>query len=304
MSTEAEVLRPGWPSRFDRWLFAEGDFERYLLIRRALAVLMALRIATWRYHDYAELPKELVHHVWYWSWLQGMPPVQVMIAIQVIGVAAAIAFLVGWRPNVTFPAAWAAFVALAGLRAGLGKVLHNDALPILAMVPFLWSAPIRSSDPSAPARSGWPLRAAQVVVATIYFATGMQKLVSSGPAWVASDNMHWIMVRAADGANFLPGVPEWIASEPVVWHVSALLLIGLELTFPLVFVNDWFRRVLVSGAIAMHLVTLVTLELDYMSWVFVDLALFINWIALRDRWRSAGGSEPVGAVESIEGGSA
>ena len=43
---------------------------------------------------------------------------------------------------------------------------------------------------------GWPVRTSLVVVAGMYFLTGFQKVVSSGPAWVLSDNLRNVMYGA------------------------------------------------------------------------------------------------------------
>lgn len=281
----------------DRWLFADGDPDRHLLVRRLFAALLLVRILTWRYHDFADLPRELVWHVWYWDWLERMPPVPAMVAIQVVGAVAAVGVLTRRRVNQCFVVAWVAFLALAGLRSGVGKVLHNDALPLIAMVPFLWPGPTARSEPCAPARAGWPLRSAQLLVATIYFLTGVQKLVHSGIEWVTTDNMRWIMEGAArDGV--LGAVPEWIASQPILWRTSAVALLGMELLFPLALVHRWPRRLVVTGAVTMHVMTLVTLRLDYLSWAGVVLVLFVDWGALLRRRGDApaeqrgGGAEP------------
>jgi hypothetical protein len=288
--TRGRVPVPSRLAAIDRWIFADGDPRRYLVVRRALAALLLVRIATWRYHSYAGLPDELVHHVWYWRWTDGMPHLGAMVALQVLGVLAALGVLVGRRPAACFAVAWGCFLALAGLRAGVGKVLHNDAMALVAMVPFLVPGPARADDPGAAGRSGWPLRAAQLVVVLIYFTTGVQKLVHSGVEWVTSDNMRWIMEGGAAGARLLPAVPEWIASEPLLWRSAAVALLGLELAFPLVLVHRWARRVLLAGVVTMHLLTLVTLELDYLSWIAVDLALFIDWVALGERRHYIGAS--------------
>lgn len=279
------------PGRLDRWIFAPGDLDRLLLVRRLLAVLMTVRVLTWRYHDYAELPQSLVHPVWYWSWSSTMPPLSVMVAIQVIGVAAGVAVLVGRRANQAFVVLWCCFVALAGLRAGLGKVLHNDALPILAIIPFLWpiagqaaqSGSGVASDTRAGQAAGWQIRSAQLVVATAYTLTGVQKLRHSGPDWFLTDNMAWIMSSVSGDGGGLSAIPTAIAREPVLWRPAGYALLFAELLFPLVFLNRWTRAVLVSCVVALHLITLVTLRLDYLSWVWVVLVLFIDWSALRER---------------------
>lgn len=279
------------PCRVDRWIFADGDLDRLLLVRRLLAVLMTVRVLTWRYHDYAELPQSLVHPVWYWSWSSTMPPVGVMLVIQVIGVAAGVAVLMGRRANQAFVVLWCCFVALAGLRAGLGKVLHNDALPILAIIPFLWPIADRAvqrgsgapQDEPAGQTAGWQIRSAQLVVATIYTLTGVQKLRHSGPDWFLTDNMAWIMSSVSGDGGGLSAIPTAIAREPLLWRPAGYALLFAELLFPLVFLNRWTRAVLVTCVVALHLITLVTLRLDYLSWVWVVLVLFVDWRAVRAR---------------------
>ena len=126
-----------------------------------------------------------------------MPPAGVIVALQVVGVAAAVAAALRWRTRATFAVAWVVYLVLAGLRGSRGKVLHNDLL--LAVVPrrrSCWrrSTP-RGTTPRRPDEHGWPVRVAMVHHAPlVYFFAGYHKLRRSGLDWAIGDNVRYVML--------------------------------------------------------------------------------------------------------------
>jgi len=144
-----------------------------------------------------------------------MPSRHIVLVAQVLGIAAAALAAFGLRARISLPVAWACAVLLNGMATSIGKVVHNDVLLLLCLVPLL---PARTSDawsvdawlagrkrdsgiqPSSEMAVwyGWPVRTALVVAAGGYFFTGLAKLVFSGPAWALSDNLLWVLYAASD----------------------------------------------------------------------------------------------------------
>jgi hypothetical protein len=286
--------------RVDRWLFAPGTTAQLVVVRTALAGLLALRIGLWPFAQLARQPRALFSPPPFLSWLAAMPPAGAIVALQVVGVTAAVVVIAQRRPRLGFALAWAAFAVLAGLKGSQGKILHNDVLLLLASAPFLLAPPVRwQRGPARPGRA-WPVRAGWVVVAVAYGTAGLRKLQSSGLSWVTSDNFRWILYSAAAGPrSALPGLTRAMANQAWLCHLLAAGLLGFELLIPLALLFRPARSVAAVAAILLHGLTWLTLGLDYWAWAGVVAILFIPW----DRWlEPCAGAEPSSQVVRGEAG--
>ena len=241
---------------------------------------MGLQMAFFPWSQLAELPPSLFRPVPLLWFLDAMPPAPVILAVQALGVAAAVLATIGWRRPLTFALAWLPYLVLAALRASRGKIQHNDLLLVIAAVPFLLAPPTRwlhraSAAPSP--RWGWPGRVALTVVAGAYFFSGLRKLLTSGLAWVASDNMRWILYAGADGKAKVPEAALFIADRPWLAHLAAAGIMAFELGFPVLMLLRRTRPALVVLAFVFHGGTWITLGLDYWSNAFVVALLLVDW---------------------------
>lgn len=269
--------------RAERWLFGAETPRRLVLVQVALAVVIGLRVALGPYRELAGQPAALFRPVWFLRALDAMPGVEAIVALQVVGTVGAVVAVVGRGRSrrAGLVVAWLCLLVLAGLRGSRGKVMHNDALLLLATVPLL-VAPLvaRSSDRRPSTRYGWPLRTSMVVVAGAYFFAGFHKLVESGPAWVVSDNLSNVLaVAARSGRVAFPWLPEAVAGLPVVPVVVAGLVLALEVTFPLALVWARLRPGYAVGAVALHSATWLLLGLDYWAWAAVTPLVLVDWPA-------------------------
>src|SRR5688500_4833774 len=112
----------------DRWLFAPLAARHVRWVRTVLALLIAARLALSPFRALANVPDALFVPVSGLLPFRSVPSVGVIVAVQLVGAAAALLAAAGRRPRVTLPIAWLALLALAGLRSSLGKILHNDVL--------------------------------------------------------------------------------------------------------------------------------------------------------------------------------
>lgn len=269
--------------RLEAWLYPTASELQLSAVVAGLAALMGLQMAFFPWSQLAELPPSLFRPVPLLWFLDGMPPAGVIVTIQVVGVIAAVLATLGWRRPVMFALAWLPYLLLAGLRASRGKIQHNDLLLLIAAVPFLAAPPTRwlhraSTTPSR--RWGWPSRAALTVVAGAYFFTGLRKLLASGVAWVASDNMRWILYAGANGKAKVPEVALFIADRAWLAHVVAAGIMAFELGFPFLMLSPRTRPALVVLAFAFHGGTWVTLGLDYWKYALVVTLLLVDWRAV------------------------
>ena len=266
-------------ARLDGWLFEPEPAGRVRAIRAALAALILLRLATGPYRDLGGQPAALFQPVWLVSWLDRMPSAEVLIGLQVVGGLAAALAVIGWRERGTFFVAWSSLLVLSACWASRGKVQHND-LPLLLVAAVLVAAPvgIRWTDERRGAAWGWPVRTSILIVTGIYFLTGFQKLLSSGPAWVLSDHLRNVMY-SAPFAGHAPTdeVSRFIADRPVVAQLVALTTITVELGAVVALVRERTRVAYVAAIAFLHAGIFLTLGLDYSMWVGTAAIVLIDW---------------------------
>ena len=269
--------------RVERFLFPAASAEQLAALRVGLCLILAGRLATGPYAELAGQPQELFRPISFMELLPAMPPRPVVLSLQAVAVLAATLGALGLRARVTLPLAWACAVFLNGMLASTGKVVHNDVVLLLCLVPLLaapcadaWSLDARRAcrrSPEAASRLyGWPLRTAAIVVAGAYFFAGLAKFVNSGPAWVTSDNLRWALYASSDSELAL-----FIADRPWLAHTLAAGTLLLELGFPLVLLFPRATWVFVPGAVLLHAGIWLAMGLDYSAQAATAVVVFTNW---------------------------
>ncbi|MEU4363351.1 hypothetical protein [Promicromonospora sp. NPDC023987] len=302
----ATLSLAGWLGRrFDAAVVAPGRPGPVVLLRVALALIIALRLLAHDWSLVAERPAELTSHLWILGWLPGLSP-SVLVAIQVVGLAGVALVVIRRAPRAGLVLSWLSLLVLAGLWGASGKFHHNDLLLLTATFPVLFArAPDRSNRPAAgdvagdmagdgdgTARAitwGWTPRAALAVVGCVYFLTGLQKLRHSGLTWVFSDNMSWVLLQGADSSPVSPELVRALAETPVLPQLLAGGALALELGAPLLLCWRPTRLAFAGAVTAMHLSIWVCLGLDYSPWWLTVWAVTLatgvptGWAAVRDR---------------------
>jgi hypothetical protein len=280
--------------RLEGWLLTAGTPERLAAIRIGLCTVLALRLTRTVYLSIAGQPPALYRPLSFMHAFGSMPSWRAVVPVQIVGGVAAVLAALGWRARFTLPVAWASGTFLGGMTTSLGKVVHNDVLLLLCMVPLLvapvsdaWSLDARAgrTERGSSLRYGWAVQTALIVVAGSYFFSGFAKLVNSGVAWAAGSNMRWILYISSDSR---PTPDHWslfIADRPWLAHLVAALILLLELGFPVILFWKRARPVFVIGAIAFHLGTWLTLGLDYWAQAATVVVVLIDWPAVVDRAR-------------------
>ncbi|HVQ88182.1 MAG TPA: hypothetical protein VMT88_08370 [Actinomycetes bacterium] len=268
-----------WSTTIDRRLLMPGSAHRLACMRVALSVAIVFRLAGHQWWQMAGRPPELFEPVAIAAWLSTVPPVGVLVAIEVIGVAAGIAVWFGRWQLWGLRIAWLCLLILGALYSSAGKIMHNEVMLLLVTIPVLVAAPgARVGDRRLSVAYGWAPRAAVAIVASVYFFTGFQKVIHSGPAWVFSDNMSWVLYSgAASGQSLAPTltatiaglawVPSLLAGGALLLELSAPALIGWRVTRPL----------FIAAVCGMHLSIGVALGLDYSGWILAVVAVLLPW---------------------------
>jgi hypothetical protein len=282
--------------RAEAWLFAPGDPRRLAALRIGLGAVLAARLATGPYQELARQPAALFRPISFLRLLDAMPPPPVVAVLQVVAVAAAVLATLGVAARATLPVAFLAGLPLVAMTSSIGKVVHNDVLLLLVLVPLLpaptgdaWSrAALRRRGSGGPRRGvspryGWPVRTAMVVVAGAYFFTGLAKLLHAGPAWVTSGNLRWVLYASSDAQAAPNQAALFVADRPWLAHLVALATVVLELSFPLVLLRPRAAWVLVPGVLGLHAGIWVAMGLNYWPMAATVVLVLVDWAALADR---------------------
>jgi hypothetical protein len=287
--------------RLEAWLFAPGDPRRLAVLRIGLCGLLAVRLAIGPYAELASQPPALFRPILFLRLLERMPPRGLVVALQALAVAAAVLAAAGLWTRVVLPLAWAAALPLVAMTSSLGKVVHNDVLLLLCLVPLLpapagaaWSLDARraagrpgghTAPPQTPPdpRFGWPVRTAMVVVAGAYFFSGLAKLLHAGPAWVTSGNLRWVLYASSDQQPAPNPFALFVADRPVLAHLLAAATLAVELGFPLVLWRPRLAWLFLPAAVAMHTGIWLAMRLDYSAMAATAVVVMVDWPALADR---------------------
>jgi hypothetical protein len=300
--------------RLEAWLFAPGDPRRLAAVRIGLCGLLAARLAAGPYAELASQPAALFRPISFLRLLDRMPPRGLVVALQALAVACALLAAAGLWTRVALPLAWAAALPLVAMTSSLGKVVHNDVLLLLCLVPLLpspagaaWSLDARRRA-AAPARGpgpafGWPVRTAMVVVAGAYFFSGLAKLLHAGPAWVTSDSLRWVLYASSDQQPAPNPYALFVADRPALAHLLAAATLVVELGFPLVLWRPRLTWLFLPAALALHAGIGLAMRLDYAAMAATAVVVLVDWPALAARRRPGPGaaaerarSEAAGAV--------
>jgi len=286
--------------RVETWLFAPGSPRRLAALRIGLCSLLAIRLSRGLYLKFADQPPSLFRPLSFMHLFRSMPSGRIVLTVQVLGVVAAVLAAIGLRARVSLPVAWGCAMLLNGMATSIGKVVHNDVMLLLCLVPLLpartsevWSVDRALADRRGDRRDvpaidpgisyGWPVRTAMVVAAGAYFFTGLAKLVFSGPAWAVSGNLRWVLYAASDGRVTANLIALFIADRPWLAHLLGLATLIVELGFPIVLWRPRAAWLFVPGAVALHAAIWATLGLDYSAWAATVVIVFVNWPGLAGR---------------------
>jgi hypothetical protein len=273
-------------------------------VRIGLFGLLAIRLSRPLYVQLGGQPQALYRPISFMKVMSGMPSTGVILVVDVVAVLAAILCAMGVVVRTAMPIAIIGGLFLNGLWTSIGQPMHNDTLLLLSLIPLLlapvadaWSAsnrqdPGRTDEISR--RFGWPVRTAMIVVAVGYFFTGIYKLVLSGPAWVFSDNLRWVMYRISD-ENVHPIAPAlFIAAHPLLVHLAAAMTLIVEIGFPIVLVRPRAAWFFLPAAVFLHAAIGLTMHLDYSAWAATAIIVFIPWDVVADRWSVHGRDRSLG----------
>ncbi len=257
-------------------------WERFWFVEAAPEVLALLRIALGLVGLTSLLALTPVSA--YWS-LDGMMPASggglgvrdylasmglgttVGWALFLVLLAAFVALVVGLLVEVAVPLAFAGSIIQAFWNPLPLAASHRVMICLLFCL--LWSDSGRTlslvrSDASARWLSSqvWPLRLMQIQIALIYSNSGFAKLMAE--PWRDGTAVHY-----AVRLNFLHRLP---IGTPDFWPATAVatyVTLVWELTFAVLLLHRWTRRIALASGICLHVGMFTLLELGTFPWVML-----------------------------------
>lgn len=231
-----------------------------------------------------------------WHWAMRAFPVSpdTADALRITLTIAAVTGLVGLFTRASWLVVTIAGALLWGEAQTIGTSVHMHHL--------LWFSALLAASPCGDAlsvdrviaRRGWgqppaslaygvPIRAAWLLLGMIYFFPGLWKLLTSGPAWIFSDNLlHHMHAKWTEMADFTPVVR--IDRAPWLVRLGALSVVAFELAFLPLALMRRTRAAAVITALIFHQLTAYLMGLRYPT-LWVCHTVFVDWSALAARWR-------------------
>lgn len=312
--------RPGRRSplgAIEGFVFAPESARRLASLRIGLFALLALRLAIGDYGFVAGQPAALFDPVSLFHLLPSMPSAGVVDVLQPLGVVVALLAAAGLWPRATFPAAFAIAVFLELMLNATGKIVHNEVLLVLCLLPLLatprtscraWALrmPRRRrgarEEPAPPEKRpgvayGWPIRLAMVIVGLAYLIAGLQKLRYSGLDWVTSDNLRYVLWSASDSQAEPNQLGLFVADRAALAHLLAGASLALELGFIVCLPVPRLRWILIPSVVGLHVGIRLMMGLDYSAQWLTVVIVFVDWPFVVDRLRSREWRALVPAVE-------
>jgi len=280
---------------FDRaqaFAFAPEDSRRLAAMRIGLFSLLAWRLAVVDVDRVAGQPAALFDPVSVFHLLSEMPSQGIVDALRPLGIIAALAAAAGLWPRLSFPLAFGVAVFGELMLNSTGKIIHNEVLLVLCLIPLLatptaatrvWSmGRRRTPEVAAPVgvAYGWPIRTAMVIVAFAYLFVGLQKLRYSGVEWVTSENLRWVLYASSDTQAEPNTLGLFVADRAWLAHLMAAGTIFLEVGFVACLRFARLPWLFVPGVISLHIGIWLMMDLDYWAQALTVLIVFVNWAAL------------------------
>jgi hypothetical protein len=155
-----------------------------------------------------------------------------------------------------------------------------------------WRTASPTRHPEAPPGTRWPLELLFVALASFYFQAGFAKLSVGGLAWADGYTLQYYLIDKGAPAG------AWIAASLPACRVLSILVLALELTFPLAIVIRPLRPLYLAGGFAFHLGTTWLMGLSFYP-VWILYLVFVPWARLVDLLTRRSSSRRRGDVTQV-----
>jgi hypothetical protein len=279
-----------WPlSRWDWWA-RPVPAERLAALRIGLALVLLLDVLLTYLPSAGDFfgtnglpgPDAFGQGKAYWSLLRGLESEQAIRLAMLGWAVVVVGLLVGAATRFCAVATWALSVSFSNLNQTIenaGDTVRAITLFYLMLCPCgaAWSVDARLRRRSGPVFvHPWPLRLLFIQMGLIYFCNGIHKVI--GFDWPQGDSLYYVLgdwsIARWSYAEFR--APSWV-TRPLTW-----LVLGWELSFPLLVLWRPIRRVALAVGVAFHVGIFLSLELGgfapYMLCLYLPLLPWERWL--------------------------
>ncbi len=136
----------------------------------------------------------------------------------------------------------------------------------------------RIEPPNAAVAYAIPLRFVWLLIGIVYFFPGLWKLLDSGMAWWASDNVKLLLYRKwSELGGWLPLFR--LDAYPLLYRAGGLAVILFELGFVFLIFFPRLRPLIVAGGVGFHLANEFLLRISFRS-LLICYTAFVPWSRL------------------------
>jgi hypothetical protein len=280
---------------WNRFWFEPSTASHLVLARFVLYGGLAWRLSGHRSAQWTEVPANFWQPVSFYDALGlSLPGAATLDALDRILLVAALLSAVGLCSRVSMSVTALLGLFLIGLSNNFGKINHGENVTamILCLMPFSRAGMVCSVDaflrarlrPEAappPRRSGeytWPIRAACVCLVLLYFSAGMAKLITSGVAWVTSDNLEIVLLRTHYGRERPPiDLGLTLARHPPLARAAAAVTLALEVLSPLAFVHRWAFYAIGVGLAGLQVGIWLVMGIAFRTGIYLFILMWPPW---------------------------
>ena len=159
----------------------------------------------------------------------------------------------------------------------------GDAWSVDAWLGRRWGGDARRGKAEASGAYRWPVRMAQLVLSAVFCCAGLSKVINGGWAWVTSDTLATVLVKAQlRPAGFGPIVDwgAWLAQHKTLMVLSAAGTIVVELGYPVALFSRRARWVWLPGMVGL----LIGIRLLIGPWFGSFMLAHVFWVPWSRWW--------------------
>ena len=197
---------------------------------------------------------------------------------------------------------------LLALPHHFGRLEHTDGLGVLLLGVLAcsrcaerWSidawlrrGPGKLPSPDADEMYRWPIRMAQVMLAAVFCSAGLSKLINGGWAWVVSDTMSVILLKAQlspTGVGPTTDAGQWLSQQRPLLVLAAMGTIVVELLYPLALFHRGARWLFPLAMVGL-LVGIRVLVGPWFGTFILAHVFWVPWHRWSARWMATVNSAP------------
>ncbi len=280
MNSFAEKVRSGWQSFWFR-----PEYPLALCICRiGIYGMFFVWIASPDVALCVPLSKIYWHPISFYIVLNphGPPTVECLHWMQAVWRISVITSLFGMCTRLSTFVACVLGIYLVGIPYNLGKINHDTAVACISVAVMamshcgrMWSldqlvAYLRGKpfDLTPSAEYRWPIQMMRVVICSVFFGAGLNKLRTSGLDWITSENMQLNLL------HFATPVGLWLLRYPLLCHCLAAFTIVVEFLHPLSLVSNRLALFWVPAGVLL----MVGIYLAMDIWFLPFIVAHVFWV--------------------------